>query len=141
MGGATSNLTTGTPTRTCTCMKNAKMRNMVGLLGGSSVLTKGGGSKSRLQVHLGGDLMSRMRMLCAFFFVTCGCGSGQSEANRRGVGAECAMTSDCTESGQVCLTQFKGGYCGVSGCTHDTNCPQGSACVTDDNQINYCFLI
>jgi hypothetical protein len=85
--------------------------------------------------------MSRTRMLWALFLLTCGCGSGQNEANRRGVGAECAMTSDCSEAGQVCLTQFKGGYCGVSSCTHDTSCPQGSACVTDDQQTNYCFLV
>jgi len=82
-----------------------------------------------------------MRKLCLLFLVALGCGSGQSEANRRGVGAECAMASDCTETGQLCLTAFKGGYCGVAGCLHDTDCPQGSACVTDDNQINYCFLI
>jgi hypothetical protein len=72
----------------------------------------------------------------------CGCGSSnQSEANRRGVGAACSTSTDCTETGQTCLTAFKGGYCGVSGCTHDTDCPQGSACVTADDQTNYCFLI
>jgi hypothetical protein len=51
------------------------------------------------------------------------------------------MTSDCSEPGQVCLTEFKGGYCGLAGCLHDGDCPQGSACVIDDNQLNYCFLI
>jgi hypothetical protein len=76
------------------------------------------------------------------FVVAVGAGcSNQNEANRRGVGAECSMSSDCTETGQVCLTEFKGGYCGLSGCVHDADCPQGSACVTDDNQTNYCFLI
>jgi hypothetical protein len=80
-------------------------------------------------------------MLCVLLVVACGCGSGQNEANRRGVGAECAVSSDCTEKGQVCLTEFKGGYCGLSGCMHDTDCPQGSACVTSDNQLNYCFLV
>jgi hypothetical protein len=70
-----------------------------------------------------------------------GCGGG-SEAIRRGVGAECNPDLACTESGQVCLTEFAGGYCGVSGCLHDADCPGGSACVTDgDTQINYCFLI
>ena len=82
-----------------------------------------------------------MRRLCLLFLIVLGCGSNQSEANRRGVGAECTMGSDCTEAGQHCLTAFKGGYCGVAGCLHDTDCPQGSACVTDDNQSNYCFLI
>jgi hypothetical protein len=80
------------------------------------------------------------RILCALVVVICGCGD-RNEAIRRGVGAECGATSDCTESGQVCLAEFKGGYCGVSGCLHDTDCPQGSACVTDDGQVNYCFLI
>jgi hypothetical protein len=83
------------------------------------------------------------RILCALAVVAgiCGCGSSKSEAIRRGVGAECSMNTDCTESGQVCLTEFKGGYCGVSACLHDADCPAGSACVTEDNQINYCFLI
>jgi hypothetical protein len=82
------------------------------------------------------------RILCAFVVVAAaaGCGSSQSEAIRRGVGSACAMNSDCTEKGQVCLTEFKGGYCGVSGCLHDTDCPGGSACVTE-NGTNYCFLI
>jgi hypothetical protein len=80
------------------------------------------------------------RLLYALLVICCGCGSSQSEANRRGIGAECGVTADCSEVGQVCLTEFKGGYCGVSGCLHDTDCPQGSACVTD-NQVNYCFLV
>src|SRR3954454_24517515 len=83
------------------------------------------------------------RILCAF--VVCaaawGCGGNSSEAIRRGVGAECNATLTCTESNQSCLAEFKGGYCGVSACLHDTNCPQGSACVTDDGRTNYCFLI
>lgn len=79
------------------------------------------------------------RILCALFIALCGCGSNQNQANRLGVGADCTMSSQCTV-GQVCLTEFKGGYCGVSSCVHDTDCPQGSACVTD-GQANYCFLI
>jgi hypothetical protein len=86
------------------------------------------------------------RTLCAVVVaivsvVISGCGSSQSEAIRRGVGAECSASAACTESGQVCLTEFKGGYCGVSACIHDADCPQGSACVTGDGQVNYCFLI
>jgi len=84
------------------------------------------------------------RALCVLLNVlliaAAGCGSNQNEANQRGVGAECGMTSDCTTSGEVCLKEFKGGYCGLSGCLHDTDCPQGSACVTD-GQTNYCFLV
>lgn len=68
------------------------------------------------------------------------CGGG-SEANRRGVGAECTKNTDCTEAGQTCLTAFKGGYCGIAGCVHDADCPQGSACVVEDDGTNYCFLV
>ena len=68
-----------------------------------------------------------------------GCGSGD-EANRRGVGAECTADNDCTETGQHCLTQFKGGYCGIAACMHDADCPSGSACITEESGVNYCFL-
>jgi hypothetical protein len=82
------------------------------------------------------------RILCALVVVVlCNCGGGTSEAIRRGVGAECNASLKCSEADQVCLPEFKGGYCGKSGCLHDTDCPAGSACVTEDNQMNYCFLI
>ena len=81
------------------------------------------------------------RILCALIVVVVGCGGGTSEAIKRGVGSECNASLTCSESGQVCLTQFKGGYCGVSPCLHDSDCPGGSACVTEDDQVNYCFLI
>lgn len=81
------------------------------------------------------------RLLCALLLITAACGNDQNEANRRGVGAECSATALCSETGQSCLSEFKGGYCGISGCSHDTDCPQGSACVTDDNQTRYCFLV
>ncbi len=45
------------------------------------------------------------------------------------VGASCQATSDCTDPGAACLTQFPGGYCLVPGCGNGT-CPQGSACVS-----------
>ena len=67
--------------------------------------------------------------------------TAESEAQRRGVGAACDATHECTETGQSCLTQFKGGYCGVAACTEDANCPPGSACVTHDDGMNYCFLV
>jgi len=69
-----------------------------------------------------------------------GCGGG-SEAQRRGVGAECAKDSDCSEKGQRCLTAFKGGYCGVAPCASNADCPTGSACVSHSDGANYCFLI
>jgi hypothetical protein len=73
-------------------------------------------------------------------------GSG-TQADRIGVGAQCTKNSDCLQTGgdggivQTCLTEFKGGYCGLKGCTGDTSCPDGSACVTHDNGQNYCFRI
>jgi hypothetical protein len=79
--------------------------------------------------------------LVAVFLLLLGCGGSTSEAIRRGVGSACSASMTCTETGQVCLTQFAGGYCGVSACLHDSDCPQGSACVTDDDQVNYCFLV
>ena len=82
---------------------------------------------------------SMKRFLCALALMVCGC-SSQNAANQAGVGAQCGMTSDCTTAGEVCLTEFNGGYCGLAGCLHDSDCPQGSACVTD-NQTNYCFLV
>lgn len=80
------------------------------------------------------------RTLCALVLVACACGSNQNAANQAGIGAQCNATSDCTTAGEVCLTEFKGGSCGLSGCLHDGDCPQGSACVTD-GQTNYCFLV
>jgi len=76
--------------------------------------------------------------LALLLFIGCG---GGSEAIKRGVGSECGANLACTESGQTCLTQFAGGYCGVANCVHDTDCPGGSACVTEDDGVNYCFLI
>ena len=83
------------------------------------------------------------RTLCALVVVALigSCGGNSSEAIRRGVGSECNVSLTCTEPDQVCLSVFAGGYCGVSPCTHDSDCPGGSACVTADDQINYCFLI
>jgi hypothetical protein len=64
------------------------------------------------------------------------CGGG-TEADRQGVGAQCTKADDCL-TGQQCLP-FKGGYCGVQGCTADKDCPSGSACVHHTDGINYCF--
>lgn len=69
-----------------------------------------------------------------------GCGDDDG-AVRRGIGAECTLDTDCQEMGQRCLTQFRGGYCGAAMCMHDTDCPSGSACVTEDDGMNYCFLV
>jgi hypothetical protein len=67
-----------------------------------------------------------------------GCGDGNA-ANRLGVGAQCSSDTNCL-TGERCLP-FKGGYCGLKGCIHDSDCPGGSACVMHTDGMNYCFLI
>jgi len=68
-----------------------------------------------------------------------GCGDG-TEADQKGVGAECVADNDCKETAPTCLA-FKGGYCGVDDCVADSDCPSGSACVTHTDAVNYCFLV
>lgn len=90
----------------------------------------------------------RSSLLSTTLFLTCitlaslSCASEDgTEADRRGVGAECTVDTDCTEPNQTCLTNFKGGYCGVKACVDDAGCPSGSACVTHTDGTNYCFLV
>jgi len=65
-----------------------------------------------------------------------------SSADDLGVGAQCSATDQCdTKLHEVCLTQFKGGYCGLEGCMHDTDCPTDSACIAHTDGHNYCFRI
>ncbi len=68
-----------------------------------------------------------------------GLGCGGSDADYLGVGAECDTTEDCSEEDQSCLTQFKGGYCGIVDCEHDVDCPEDSACIAHTDGTNYCF--
>jgi len=74
-----------------------------------------------------------------------GCGDGSTEADRIGVGAQCTASGECESPDEAfeleCLTQFKGGYCGLEGCDGDDKCPEGSACVTHDDGVNYCFRV
>lgn len=79
--------------------------------------------------------------------LACGDDDG-SAADRLGVGASCQRNDQCADD-QNCLSEFKGGYCGLQGCADDNDCPGGSACVTYDgfsndggpNANNYCFLV
>lgn len=71
---------------------------------------------------------------------------GLTEADRYGVGAQCRTNADCynpPDAGivTICLTQFKGGYCGVQNCTGPLDCPERSACVAHEDGTNYCFRI
>lgn len=68
------------------------------------------------------------------------CGGG-NESDRVGIAGECAKDTDCPKVGDfqlTCLTAFKGGYCGLQGCTKDEECPVGAACVAESG-ANYCF--
>jgi hypothetical protein len=89
--------------------------------------------------------------MCRFMYVfaaalvgsAMGCGdSGETEADRAGVGAQCTDSQECESTDEdfelVCL-QFKGGYCGLENCTGDAGCPDGSACIMHEDGTNYCF--
>jgi len=66
--------------------------------------------------------------------------SCNNNADDFGVGAECATNDQCdSKTLQVCLTQFKGGYCGIQGCTADADCPALSKCVKHTDGFQYCF--
>jgi hypothetical protein len=68
------------------------------------------------------------------------CGGG-NDSDRIGIAAECAKDADCPKVGDLqltCLTAFKGGYCGLQGCTKDEECPTGAACIAQGG-ANYCF--
>jgi hypothetical protein len=67
------------------------------------------------------------------------CGDDDPKADRLGVGAQCTSTDQCDEeTNQQCLA-FKGGYCGIQGCTGDADCPEASACIAHTDGMNYCF--
>lgn len=82
------------------------------------------------------------------FTVACG-DDDANTADRVGIAASCRMTSDCatvpsdTADGGVvqlqCLTQFKGGYCGLPDCSVSADCPTGSICVLHEDMRTYCF--
>jgi hypothetical protein len=77
----------------------------------------------------------------AVALATSATGCNDNPADRAGVGAQCATNADCFETNQTCLTNFKGGYCGVTGCGADSDCPGGSACVLHTDQVKYCFRL
>ena len=67
--------------------------------------------------------------------VAAGCGD---DADELGIGATCVFGDKCSD-GQMCLVQFKGGYCGLVGCNANAACPENSACVTHSDGKAYCF--
>lgn len=83
-------------------------------------------------------------LLCS----ACGGDDDGTEADRFGVGAQCTVAEEelCDDDldddfDLVCLTDFKGGYCGLEGCEANLDCPEGSACVLHDDGQTYCFRI
>lgn len=80
-------------------------------------------------------------LLTSLSAMGCGDDDNGTEADKLGVGAQCTSNDDCTEDGQSCLLQFKGGYCGVADCTTNADCPEGSGCITHDDGNNYCFMV
>lgn len=76
---------------------------------------------------------------------TAGCDRDLNEANAQLIGGQCATVDDCDDQNEEtppldCILDFKGGYCGREGCTHDIDCPEGSICVAYEGQT-YCFLV
>jgi hypothetical protein len=86
-------------------------------------------------------------LLIAAAGLGCGDDDDGTQADRLGVGAECESDDDCLQSerdggiSQECLTQFKGGYCGLEDCIDNDDCPEGSGCVAHDDGNNYCFRL
>jgi hypothetical protein len=72
-------------------------------------------------------------VVMVMFSLSCG-----NDADAERIGAECTASGQCENEALVCLPQFKGGYCGASGCTAHADCPEGSICVTQAG-ANYCF--
>jgi len=90
------------------------------------------------------SMIRRLIRFAAFYltalFIAVGCGDDDgTEADRAGIGAECSDSDDCYGEELSCLLEFKAGYCGLTGCTSNDDCPTGSACVSHNDGTNYCF--
>jgi len=114
----------------------------------------GGRDGPALAIHRREGEMLRKLLVCCVLAGGVACGSdGEPVATERGVGDGCLVTADCRNDEGVqedtteplalleCLTEFKGGYCGLKGCRAHAECPEGSLCVIGDNGSNYCFLV
>jgi len=87
-------------------------------------------------------------LLMSLGIISVGCADDdddENEADEAGVGAQCEVSTDCTQPEtdagpmQECLTNFTGGYCGIKDCTGNADCPEGAACVAHEDNVNYCF--
>lgn len=89
----------------------------------------------------GGARRLSLAAAAALLMAALAAGCDGNPADRAGIGAQCANEDQCFEDNQSCLTTFKGGYCGVMNCLTDASCPDGSACVSHSDGVNYCFRL
>ncbi len=75
-------------------------------------------------------------LVACFSFTVLGCG----DADDLKIGGECAASGECENDELICLTAFKGGYCGQEGCAANADCVDKSICVKH-NGTNYCFRV
>lgn len=91
-----------------------------------------------MEVVMRSILRSFAALLLALVPLAAGCG----DADSLGVAAECSTEAPCPELDDevtlACLTEFKGGYCGLKGCAANADCPENAICVTHGGE-NYCF--
>ena len=75
--------------------------------------------------------------------LVCGFGAcGGSESDALGLAAQCGGEHVCRQDVDPpleCLSDFKGGYCGLSGCKGNTDCPDDAICIEHTDKVNYCF--
>lgn len=85
--------------------------------------------------------MKHLVLTLLAFFLCFACGDDEKQTDTLGIASQCTKDADCPKVGNfqlTCLTAFKGGYCGLSGCANDPDCPTGTACVAVGT-TNYCF--
>jgi hypothetical protein len=92
-------------------------------------------------------MIQRAPVRLCFLALALACGDDDGNAaDRVGVAAECSTSSPCPTARRgddqlqlVCLSAFRGGYCGIADCQSDTDCPDGAACVSHDGGERFCF--
>lgn len=85
--------------------------------------------------------MNALKIVLSALILSVGVAACGSDADDLGVGGLCDAQNACPELEDfelACLPEFKGGYCGLKGCTKNADCPESSICVTHEG-ANYCF--
>ncbi len=88
-------------------------------------------------------MRAALLLMAVALVVTASLSCGDSSSDRIGIAGECAQDADCRKVDDfqlTCLTAFKGGYCGLAGCTQDADCPTDSVCIAQGG-VNYCFRV